>query len=90
MTIVFLQHHPRVLISPPNLQSWSSPPVGLGWTEPRGKVFDRCPHGLDSFPHLEGAEGGRWGKLCCCRTLRLHKKDPLKTAPHLPPWYLHQ
>lgn len=60
MKIVFLQHHPGVLVVPQNLQSLSIPPVG--WTEPRGGAFDDCPRGLGSFIHLEGAESGRWAR----------------------------
>lgn len=57
-TASFKHHHSDV--PPPNLQSLSSPPVGLSWTEPReGGVFDRYPNDLGSFTHLEGAELGR-------------------------------
>lgn len=60
MKTASFKHHHRALVPPPNLQSLSSPPVGLSWTEPReGGVFNRYPHGLGSFTHLEGAELGR-------------------------------
>lgn len=62
MKIVFLQHHPRVLVVPQNLPSLSILPVGLGRTEPRGGASDGCPHGLGSFIHLERAESGRWAR----------------------------